>query len=165
MKSRMSIAILAALFVLSVSVTAYAQRGACCAGGGGPAVWNELNPEQKQQAAALRTEFMKKQEAVRAQMAQKRIELLELASKDKPDEQAIEKKRQEMWALQDQSRDERRAMGTKFRALLTPEQRQKLGPVGMGMGFGRGAGGCGFGAGCGGGPGRGCGGPGFSSTL
>jgi Spy/CpxP family protein refolding chaperone len=113
----------------------------------------------------MRTEFMKKQEAVRSQMAQKRIELLELASKDKPDEQAIEKKRQEMWALQDQARDERRAMGTKFRALLTPEQRQKLGPVGMGMGFGRGAGGCGFGAGCGGGAGRGCGGPGFSSTL
>jgi Spy/CpxP family protein refolding chaperone len=165
MKSRMSIAVLAALFVLSVSVAAYAERGGCCGGGGGPAVWNELSPEQKQQASAMRTEFMKKQEAVRSQMAQKRIELMELASKDKPDEQAIEKKRQEMWALQDQARDERRAMGTKFRALLTPEQRQKLGPVGMGMGFGRGAGGGGFGAGCGAGNGRGCGGPGFSSTM
>jgi Spy/CpxP family protein refolding chaperone len=161
MKTKVSVAIVSLLFLLSLSGVAFAARGGCCSGGGGPAIWNELSPEQKQQALSIKTEFMKKQEAVRSEMAQKRIELMELTSKDKPDEQAIEKKRQEMWALQDTMRNERRAMSTKFRSLLTPEQRQKFGAVGMGLGSGFGqGGGCAGGGGCGGF----CGGPGFSGS-
>lgn len=181
MKTKVSVAIVSLLFVLSLSAVAFAARGGCCAGAGagGPAILDELSPEQKQQVLSLRTEFMKKQEAVRSQMAQKSIELMELASKDKADEQAIEEKRQEMWALQDTMRNERRAMSTKFRSLLTPEQRQKFGALGMGFGGGFcqggggncGAGGCGgFGGGAGfggpggGGGGRGCGGCGLRSS-
>ena len=178
MKTKVSVAIVSLLFLLSLSGVAFAARGGCCGGAGGPAILDELSPEQKQQVLSLRTEFMKKQEAVRSEMAQKRIELMELASKDKADEQAIEKKRQEMWALQDTMRNERRAMSAKFRSLLTPEQRQKFGSTGMGFGggFGQGAG-CGGGGGCGGfgggagfggpgggGGGRGCGGCGLRSS-
>ncbi len=120
--------------------------GGCGMGGQGagfgpgncPAIGNlQLTPEQKAQMTALQTEFMKKQEAVRAEKAQKRIEMIELASKTPQDEAALQKKREEIWALQDKMRAERRAMGTKFRSLLTPEQKEKLGPAGFG------AGGCG----------------------
>lgn len=158
MKTKVSVAIVSLLFLLSLSGVAFAAWGGCCAGagGGGPAILDQLSPEQKQQVLSLRTEFMKKQEAVRSEMAQKRIELMELAAKDKADEQAIEKKRQEIWALQDTMRNERRAMSTKFRSLLTPEQRQKFGSLGMGFG-----GGLGQGGGCGGGGCGGLGGAGF----
>ena len=107
----------------------------------------DLSKEQQKQVADLRTEFLKKQEQLRAEMGKKRIELMELAQKEGPDEQAIEKKNQEIWSLQDAMRNEARTFGTKFRALLTPEQRQKLGPeTGMGCAgcggprFGRNAG-------------------------
>ncbi|MBI5248108.1 MAG: periplasmic heavy metal sensor, partial [Desulfomonile tiedjei] len=101
MKTRLSVAALSLVLLLALSGTALAARGGCCGGGDGPAIMNELTPEQKQQVSSLRLEFMKKQEAARSEMAKKRIELMELASKDKADEQVIEKKRQEMWALQD----------------------------------------------------------------
>jgi len=116
--------------------------------GKGAAIWNELSKDQQQQATALRLDFLKKTEAIRHEMGQKRIELMELASKPNADEQTLQKKREEIWALQDKMRNEHRAMGTKFRSLLTPEQKEKLGPLGpgMGMGMGRGKGaGCGFG--------------------
>lgn len=129
--------------------------------GRGAAIWNDLSKEQKAQASALRLDFMKKANELRSQMGKKRIELLELNSAEKPDEQAIQKKREEVWALQDTMRNELRTMSTKFRALLTPEQREKLGPFGFGMGKGCNGFGCGGGnlqggMGCrGGGPGMG----------
>jgi Spy/CpxP family protein refolding chaperone len=147
----------ASIMVLLVASAASAQMG-CCSGGSGrnTAVWGNLTSEQQKQAAALRNEFLKKQETLRSDLAKKRIELMEMASKEKPDEQAIEKKKQEIWASQDAIRNERRAMSTKFRALLTPEQRQKLGPGGPGFGGMNFGGACGFGggAGCGMCPGR-----------
>jgi Spy/CpxP family protein refolding chaperone len=114
-----------------------------------------LTPEQQKQVDALRLDFIKKTESLRTEMRQKRIELMELAGKDKADDQAITKKRQEIWDLQDKMRTERRVFETKCWSLLTPEQKQKLGPT-AGMGFGRGRG-CGFGPGgcCGTGPGFG----------
>jgi Spy/CpxP family protein refolding chaperone len=147
----------ASIMVLLIASAASAQMG-CCYGGQGrnAAVWSGLTAEQQKQVTELRNEFFKKQETLRSDLANKRIELMELASKEKPDEQAIEKKRQEMWGLQDAMRNERRAMSTKFRALLTPEQRQKLGPGGPGFGGMNFGGACGFrgGAGCGMCPGR-----------
>jgi Spy/CpxP family protein refolding chaperone len=104
------------------------------------AIMNELTPEQQTQMKALKIEGLKKHEEFRSQIAKKRIELMELASKDNPDEQVLVKKQQEIWALKDQARNDHRAMKLKFRALLTPEQRQKLGPLGFGMGMGRGMG-------------------------
>jgi len=152
---------LASLGVLLMVSSVYAGPGGMCFGGGmcpnggmsfgrGMARWAaalDLTEAQQKQVQALRIEFMKKQEDLRSQMAKKRIELLEVASAGTVDEQTIEKKKQEIWALQDAARNERRAMGTKFRALLTPEQRQKLGPFGPGMG--RGCMGKGFGQGSG----------------
>jgi Spy/CpxP family protein refolding chaperone len=131
--------LLAALIaVLLMASGASAQMGCCPGGAGkGAAAWADLTPDQQN-------------------LAKKRIELMELASKEKPDEQAIEKKRKEIWDLQDAMRNERRSMATKFRALLTPDQKQKLGPMGFGFG-GMGPGGfCGFGGdrGCGGCAGR-----------
>jgi Spy/CpxP family protein refolding chaperone len=156
--ARMLIAV-ASLVILAAASMAYAQsRGlaACCGGGGGAAMWGELTPEQQKQMASLQTEFLKKIEAIRSQVAQKRIEMLDLASKDKPDDQAIEKKRQEIWTLQDSMRNDRRAMSSKIRGLLTPEQKQKLGPLGPGMGGMGLQGSCPMGQGFGGG--KGCGG-------
>ncbi len=159
----------ASLMVLLVASAASAQQMGCCSGGAGlgAAAWGDLTPEQQKQVTALRNDFLKKQETLRSDMAKKRIELMELASKDKPDEQAIEKKKQEVWAAQDAMRNETRAMSTKFRALLTAEQKQKLGPGGPGFGRMNLGGGCALGgSGCGFGRGRGCGGcPGRVSGL
>lgn len=160
--SRMLIGVASVIILVAASV-AYSQAqgmGTCCGAGKGPAVWGDLSPEQQKQMTSLRTEFLKKLEGLRSEIAQKRIEMMELASKDKPDEQAIDKKRQEIWALSDSMRNDRRAMGSKIRGLLTPEQKQKLGPFGPGMGGmdgGMGSGGgCPMGRGFGGG--KGCGG-------
>lgn len=143
----------ASLMVLLITPVLYAGFG-CCGGGPGlgpmgrgDALWGDLSKEQKQQVDALRLDLLKKQQAIQSEMAKKRIESMELASKDKPDEQAIQKKREEMWALQDQMRNERRDFQTKLSGLLTPEQRSKLGGFGPGMGCPMGMGGCGAGAG------------------
>jgi Spy/CpxP family protein refolding chaperone len=134
-------------------------------GGKGMGQWAQalnLTPEQQKQIGALRIEFMKKQVDLHSQIAKKRIEILEMASSGKMDEDTLAKKKQELWSLKDTARNERRAMRTKVRGLLTPEQREKIGPFGPGMGMGRGFGrhgGHGFcpmqGAGMGAGMGRG----------
>ncbi len=154
MKSAKVMIPVALLMALFFAVTAYAGPGRW-SGGMGPcgAIWGDLTKEQQKQVESLRLDLLKKTEPLRAQMSQKRIEMMELASKDNPDEQAIEKMRQEIWALQDAMQNDRRAMSVKFRSILTPEQRQKLAAFGPGAGTGSGA--C-----CGGmqgmGKGRGC---------
>jgi Spy/CpxP family protein refolding chaperone len=151
MKSTKVVIPVALLMALFMTVTVYAGPGRCCGGGMGPggAALGDLTKEQQKQAESLRLDLLKKTEPLRAQMSQKRIEMMELASKDSPDEQAIEKKRQEIWALQDSMRNERRAMSTQFRSFLTPEQRQKLGAFGPGAGMGCGGGqGMGKGSAC-----------------
>ncbi len=124
--------------------------GRCC----GP--WADLSKEQEKQFGEMRLEFMKKQAAIQSEMMKKRVELAELNAQEKPDEQAIQKKRQEMWALQDNLRNEQRSMSDKFRSILSPEQRAKIGSVGpeAGCGMGGGRRGCGM-MGFGGGPGAG----------
>lgn len=149
----------ASMMVLLVASAASAQQMGCCSGGAGAAVSGDLTSEQQKQVTTLRNGFFKNQETLRSDMVKKRIELMELASKDNSDEQAIEKKKQEIWAVQDAMRSEARAMTTKFRALLTPEQKQKLGPGDPGFGGMNLGGGCAFGgSSCGVGRGRGCGG-------
>ncbi len=107
-----------------------------------PAVWNQLSKDQQTQINTMRIEFMKKANAIKNQIGQKRIELAELANTPKPDEAAIQKKREEIWALKDAMVKERRAHSTQVRNVLTPEQREKLGPMGlMGGGLGKGPGG------------------------
>ena len=91
---------------------------------------DNLTKEQKAQINSLRTDFLKKEETLRSQKAQKRIELMDLASKSPQDEAAIQKKKEEIWTIQDQMRNEGRAFGTKIRSLLTPEQARENGCLG-----------------------------------
>ncbi|MGC8602888.1 MAG: Spy/CpxP family protein refolding chaperone [Desulfomonilaceae bacterium] len=110
---------------------------------------DNLTKEQKDQINTLRTEFLRKQVTLRSQVAQKRIDLMDLAAKSPQDETAIQKKKEEIWAVTDQLRNNRRAFSTKIRSLLTPEQREKIG-VWMGRGpcmCGPGRCGCGMGMG------------------
>ena len=103
-------------------------------------MWGNLTPEQEKQVSAIRIASFKRQEQLRAEVGKKRIELMELASKTNPDELAIENKRQEIWALQDKARVERRTAGTRMRALLKADQGKQFGAFepGMGPGYGRG---------------------------
>ena len=108
--------------------------------GPGGAMWSNLTPDQQKQVTAMRLDFLKKQEALRGEIGRKKIEFAELANSPNADERLMEKKRQEIWNLQDKMRNERRAMGSNVWTLLTPDQRKQVGPYGpqMGMGFGRG---------------------------
>jgi Spy/CpxP family protein refolding chaperone len=169
--TKLTVAVTALAVVLVVGFTyaghAWGGRGGGFCGGT-PAMFNDLTPEQQKQARALHIDFMKKTQPMNAELDKKKIDMVELTSKDQVDEGAVTKKREEIWALKDQVRTERRALQTKFRSLLTPEQRKKMGPLGLGMGPGHGKGmgrhmmmgqgmgcpGCPF-AGKGGGPGAG----------
>ena len=149
---------IASLLVLLMAAGAYAFCGMGYGRGGGlGAIWKELTPEQQKQIDAAKLDFLKKHGDVVAQIEKKKVELIELAGKEKPDEQAIAKKREEIWALKDADLKDARALKTKVRSLLTPEQRKEVGPFGprlghpfrCGYGMGMG-GGCGMGGGYGG---------------
>ncbi len=153
MKLRVAVITATCLMVLGTAYATYAGPG-CRGVGPGPGgsfrgIWNELSEQQQKQAESLRLEFFKKMESFRGELGKKRVEMMELASKDSPDEEAFQKKREQVWALRDAMRNERRALGTKMRSLLTPEQRKKIGPYGGGFlrGGGDGPGGCFFGGG------------------
>ena len=146
----------ASLLVLLITPALYAGPG-CCGGGPGfgpmgrgGAFLGDLSKEQQQQADALRLDLFKKQQAFQNELSKKQIELMELAAKTNPDEQTLQAKREEMWKLQDQMRNERRAFQTKLMGLLTPEQRSKIGAFGPGGGCPMGMGGFGCGRGAGG---------------
>ncbi len=94
---------------------------------------DNFTKDQKGRFDQLHNEFMKKTEALRSQKAQKRIELAELATKSPQDETAIQKKREEIWALKDKMINENRAFRLKVRSILTPEQREQLRTI---FGFG-----------------------------
>jgi len=144
-------AVFAAILVAS---TAFAGPGGwfgCCGGGRSAGLWSDLDENQRKEITSLETEFYKKQEAIRSEIAKKSIELREMAGKDNPDEAALQKKREEIWALQDAMRDEGRAYAAKVRSMLTPDQRKKMGPFGPGLGSR-----CGQGPGKGGGFCSGC---------
>lgn len=135
------VAVTAGLAVLFTASLANAGPWGFCPGWGmgpGGGMWSNLTPEQQKQVTSMRLDFLNKQEALRTEIARKRIEFAQLANSSNPDERLLEKKRQEIWALRDKMRDEGRAMGSKVWAFLTPEQRQQVGPYGPGMGFGRG---------------------------
>ncbi len=153
------------IFIVSTGAAVMAQG--CCAMGG-PGCPLKLTVEQQKQLAQVRTDFLNRSDPIVAEIRKKKLEMIELASKPKPDEQAIEGKWKEIWGLQDKIVAEGREFSKKARALLTPEQRKACcaaAALGSGCGRGRGCGrakrGCGIGAfsgGLGRGPGfgRGC---------
>lgn len=132
--SKMALGLIAAMTMLIASnVFAAGPKsgfGGCMGFGPGLGQIDNLTKDQQEQINAVRTEFLKKSETLRSQKAMKKIELMEFATKNPQDEATIQKKREEIWALQDQMRNERRALGTKIRSLLTPEQRAKIGVMG-----------------------------------
>ena len=171
--------VVAAITALTLTAGfAFAGPGGCC-GGWGPGAGKgygvgprtdlpDLSPDQRKQARDLETAFLKKTDAVRNELRKKRYEMRDLASAEKYDSAAVQKKREEIWALTDKLRNERRAYASKMDNILTPEQRQKFGPGaaggfggcnGPGRGYGKWRGGPGAcpGGGRGFGPGNGCG--------
>lgn len=150
---------LVAAFATMAAINAEARcPGMKACHGMGP-MWFNLNDDQKDKAKDLMTEFMKKKEALRAEVGKRKVELMELTSKDELDEAAVEKKMEELWAAKDKMRAAKREMAKKFLSILTPEQKKDLGPLWMGFGgrgFGKGWG-CGFRRGFGHGKGHGMG--------
>jgi Spy/CpxP family protein refolding chaperone len=136
MKNVKSVVILTSIAVLAFAACASAWDGHG-RGHGGKRFWELLTPDQDKQAKAMHLAFLKKIQPLRAEMGKKAIELRELAYQDNPDETAIQKKKQEMWTLQDQMRTDRRGLQTQLRSMLTPEQRNKIGPFGPRLGGGK----------------------------
>jgi Spy/CpxP family protein refolding chaperone len=143
-KSKMALGLIVAMSLLvASSVFAAGPCGGCPGFGGGKGMGfgaglaqiDNLTKDQQDKINTEKTDFLKKTEVVRSQKALKRIELMDFAAKNPQDEATIQKKKEEIWALQDQMRNEGRAFGTKIRSLLTPEQREKLGVAGLGRGF------------------------------
>lgn len=130
----------AILFTASLASAGPWGFGPGCGMGPGNAVWSSLTPEQQKQATSMRLDFLKKQETLCEEIGRKKIDFAELANSPNADERLMEKKRQEIWALQDKMRIEGRAMGSNVWALLTPDQKKQVGPYSsnMGRGFGRG---------------------------
>lgn len=165
--ARVAVAVFSMALLVGVA-SAYAQAPCC---GGGPGGWGagpagkgaawkgfDLSADQQKQFKQLRLDFLKKTEPLRTELSKKRLEMMELNASDKYDDAAAQKTINEMRALRDKMRVERRAFKDKMRTILTPEQRQKMGGSFLGRGGcpGGGRGGCGFGPGCGGfGRGRG----------
>ena len=165
MRAQTLIAVMAVTALMITAGFAYAGPG-CCPGWGpgagkgfgyGPkANLPELTSEQRKQMLDIETEFLKKTDGIRSDLSKKRIEMRELASKDKYDDAAFQKKREEVWALTDKMRTERRAYKKKLDNVLTPEQKKAYrsagcgggGCFGPGKGYGKWGGGCkGFGPG------------------
>jgi Spy/CpxP family protein refolding chaperone len=149
-KSKMALGLIAAMSLLVASSvfaagphSGFGGKGMGC--GAGLAQIDNLTKDQLDKINTEKTDFLKKREALRSQKALKRIELMDFAAKNPQDEATIQKKKEEIWALQDKMRNEGRSFGTKIRSLLTPEQREKLGVLG---GLGKGC--CGQGGGHGG---------------
>ena len=143
-KSKMALGLIVAMSLLvASSVFAAGPCGGCPGSGGGKGMGfgaglaqiDNLTKDQQDKINTEKTDFLKKTEVLRSQKALKRIELMDFAAKTPQDEATIQKKKEEIWALQDQMRNEGRAFGTKIRSLLTPEQREKLGVAGFGRGF------------------------------
>lgn len=101
-------------------------------------IWSALTDEQKKQVDQIKLDFLKKIQPLKAEKSKLKIEMLELALKGDPDEAALEKKRDELWALKDKKRAQKRDAKRQLRKVLTPEQLKMVGPFGpkMGKGFG-----------------------------
>jgi Spy/CpxP family protein refolding chaperone len=163
MRVRTLIVTSAVVALMMTAGFAFAGPGGCC-GGWGPGVGKgfgygprgnlpELSSDQRKKMLDLETEYLKKTDGIRSDLRKNQLELRELASKDKYDAAAFQKKRDEIWSLTDKLRNERRAYSKKLDGILTPEQRQKYGSAGYGFGgcFGPGGGRGRWGGGCPGG--------------
>jgi len=124
-----------------------------------------LTDDQQARIEALRDACAKENSPLRSPLFDKKQELRALWNEAAPDAQKIRAKQKEMAELRDQLQDRMVQCRLDQRAVLTPEQQQKLASLGQGCGGPCGGSGCEGrghgGSGCGGpGGGKECGGPG-----
>ncbi len=90
----------------------------------GPSCWMEtMTEEQKAKAAKMRLEFKKVKYLLKAQMKVKKVELATLVTQDSPDQNAIDKKIEEILKLKREKMQKKYALKVAMRNMLTPEQR------------------------------------------
>ncbi|MHB8204669.1 MAG: Spy/CpxP family protein refolding chaperone [Desulfomonilaceae bacterium] len=89
-------------------------------------IWNDLTKPQRDQIVSMQVDLIKKVTSLKAELGTKRAEMLQLVTKDNPDETAIEKKREEFWTTKDAIRAARRSFTKQLGNVLTPEQKKKM---------------------------------------
>jgi Spy/CpxP family protein refolding chaperone len=86
--------------------------------------WMEtLTEEQKAKAAKMRLEFKKVKSLLKAQITVKKVELATLVTQESPDQNAINKKIEEILDLKREKMRKKYAFKVAIRSMLTPEQR------------------------------------------
>lgn len=111
----------------------------------GPAERLNLTTEQRREMQKIRLDRALANADTRNALEKARLELAKIMTEDKPDVAALDRKTAEIGQLQGKLLRARLDTAIRMRAVLTPEQREKVGP-GMWRGMMRGEGG---------GPGRG----------
>jgi Spy/CpxP family protein refolding chaperone len=115
----------------------------------------ELTAQQRRELRKIVLDGAIQNTETRAALQKAHLELARLLGEDRPDAAALDRKATEIGELQGKLLRARVEGALKMRAVLTPEQRDKLGPGafmgrGMGLGAGRGFGRRGMGMGRGG---------------
>ncbi len=160
---KVMLVVTAAIFTVAVASAAFAfghgrgpGYGPCARGDiQGPAGLN-LSAEQMAKIKEIREAQWKEMKPLREQMFTKRDEIRKLWLEPSPDEAKIMAAQKEMRALRDLMEDKTTALRLNAARVLTPEQREKVGPSGQvrGPGHRRGFGSMqGFGPGAPGGEG------------
>ena len=88
------------------------------------ACWmKSMTDEQKAKAAKMRLKFKKVKYHLKAQITVKKVELATLVTQDNPDQDAINKKIEEILDLKREKMQKKYAYKVALRGMLTPEQR------------------------------------------
>ena len=140
MKKLRNMLLLIPILILPFTTTAIAQTGHAEKGGHsmkshhgemshGKSVyeascWTEtLTEDQKAKRAKMRLEFKKVKYLIKAQIKVKKVELATLVTQDNPDQNAIDKKIDEILELKKKKMQKKYAYKVALRNILTPEQR------------------------------------------
>jgi Spy/CpxP family protein refolding chaperone len=132
MKPKVLPVVLTVLIMAAGSSMALAYQGCWGPGWRGDPGFTSLTPDQQKKVDDLRIEFIKKTEGLRTQISKKRLELMELSGKSSPDQKALDKAEQELWALQDTLRAEYRTYDAKMAKIVPSERRRGFGYGGFG---------------------------------
>jgi Spy/CpxP family protein refolding chaperone len=132
MNSRTALAIGAAMVIMFFAPVAHAYHG--WGHGSQEQVcprfyWDELNSEQRKQMQLLSLDYFTQRETTLSEIRKLKLEVKKMAAESSTyDEAAVEKKMKGYSQLKDNLRKQRGELATKFRSLLTVEQKAKIGP-------------------------------------
>jgi len=87
-----------------------------------------LTDKQKAELDALKSEFLKKRQEILEHAKEAKWELDYIFSEEPFGKEEAAEEQEELRAMREQWRNERQSVGAKIWAMLTPEQRAKLGP-------------------------------------